>query len=80
MSSTTKGVAVSKAEDEIWCEGFSIGEVRVGGCCPYASGSLEAEAWEDGWSQGVLKREGLDYRDEPGPNGWKQLVRRSERR
>jgi hypothetical protein len=44
---------VSKAEDEIWREGFSTGEMLVGGCCPYASGSFEAEAWEDGWSQGM---------------------------
>jgi hypothetical protein len=70
---------VSKAKDEIWQEGFSTGERLVGGCCPYACGSPEAEAWEDGWTQGVLKREGLDYRDEPGPSGWEQLIRRSRR-
>ena len=56
----------------IWREGFAAGEVIAGVHCPYRPGSQEAEVWEDGWSQGFLKREGCFHRDGPLPGQQEQ--------
>ncbi len=54
-------------EREIWSEGFAHGQAlsEVAGVCPYPRGSVEADAWLDGWYQGALKTDGLSYRDGP---------------
>jgi hypothetical protein len=54
-----------KPAEIIWREGFAAGEVIGGSYCPYRPGSDEADFWEDGWSQGLLKREGCFYREGP---------------
>jgi hypothetical protein len=52
-------------EREIWSEGFAHGQAlsEVAGVCPYPHGSVEADAWLDGWYQGALKTDGCSYRD-----------------
>ncbi len=62
-----------KNRREVWLEGFQAGQY-FGSRCPYPMGSKEAETWETGWAEGVLKRTGENYRDEPPPKGWRRLL------
>lgn len=54
-----------KPAETIWREGFAVGEVIAGVHCPCRPGSQEGKVWEDGWSQGLLKREGCFHPDGP---------------
>jgi hypothetical protein len=47
-----------------WLKGFAAGETEKYGC-PYRPGTVEAKAWEAGWDQGDLKRNGMPCRDRP---------------
>lgn len=51
--------------DEIWRAGFETGQRMLSCRCPFLYHSPQADAWEDGWMQGLLKQEGLAYRDHP---------------
>ena len=62
-----------KELSNVWLEGFQAGQ-RFGSRCPYPKESAEAETWENGWAEGVLKRTGENYRDEPPPKGWRKLL------
>jgi hypothetical protein len=53
------------ASDEIWRAGFDSGHHMLGCRCPFPYHSPQADVWEDGWTQGMLKREGLPYRNHP---------------
>lgn len=54
-----------KTSHAIWRAGFETGERTLNCRCPFVYQSPQAEAWEDGWTQGFLKSEGLPYRDRP---------------
>jgi hypothetical protein len=56
---------MEEAVEEIWCAGFEVGYQMLSCRCPFPYHSPQADAWEDGWTQGMLKREGLAYRDHP---------------
>jgi hypothetical protein len=60
---------MNKPFDEIWSSGFETGQRALTCRCPFPYHSPEAEAWESGWMQGLLKREGLAYRDHPLSQG-----------
>ena len=65
---------MNKDRAELWHEGFKADEL-LGGRCPYPEGSREALAWEAGWAEGVMKRTGDDYRNEPPSNAWEKLLK-----
>jgi hypothetical protein len=47
-----------------WRNGFTAGvDARYG--CPYRPDTAEAQAWQAGWEQGTLKRNGSPHHDEP---------------
>ena len=56
---------MDEALEEIWRAGFEAGQQMSGCRCPFPYHSPQADAWEDGWTQGMLKRESLPYRDCP---------------
>lgn len=56
---------MEEAVEEIWRAGFEAGQQLSGCPCPFSYHSPQADTWEDGWTQGMLKREGLAYRDRP---------------
>lgn len=58
---------MKQAVDEIWRAGFETGHRMLNCRCPFVYHSPQADAWEDGWTQGLLKQEGLAYRDHPLP-------------
>ncbi len=74
--------AIRQNERETWSEGFAHGQVlsEVAGVCPYPRGSVEADAWMDGWYQGALKTDGLGYRDGPVTEPGTKLVWRDKPR
>ncbi len=53
------------ATEAIWRAGFEAGQQLQSCRCPFPYHSPLADAWEDGWTQGLLKREGLPYRSHP---------------
>jgi hypothetical protein len=53
------------AVEEIWRAGFDAGQRMLSSRSPFPFHSPQADAWEDGWTQGMLKREGLPYRGHP---------------
>lgn len=64
-----------KELDALWCEGFEAGQI-LSSLNPYPDGSRNADAWDAGWAEGVLKRTGKDYADKPTPSGWHKLLQR----
>ncbi|WP_066334549.1 hypothetical protein [Azohydromonas lata] len=64
-----------KESDALWHEGFEAGQI-LNGLNPYPDGSRDADAWDAGWAEGVLKRIGEDYADDPAPSGWHKLLQR----
>jgi hypothetical protein len=55
---------MNKETRTAWLEGFAAGETQKYGC-PYRPSTVEAKAWEAGWDQGDLKRNGKPFRDRP---------------
>ena len=57
-------------------EGFKAG-LLFGSRCPYPAGTDEAELWEVGWSEGVVKRTGDDwtFRRQAPPSRWVEVLK-----
>lgn len=66
---------MQKVERErIWQEGFDAARY-FGAQCPYPEASRQAEIWESGWAEGVMRRNGAPHLSEPPAVGWRRLVK-----
>lgn len=60
--------------ERIWHEGFEAAQFPRA-LCPYSKDSQQADIWESGWAEGVMRRSGAPYRSEPPVIGWRRLLR-----
>lgn len=63
-----------KERQRIWHQGFDQARF-MGAKCPYPAGSDQAEAWENGWAEGVMRRHGAPHDSVPPAAGWRYLLK-----
>uniref|UniRef100_UPI001E5274DC hypothetical protein n=1 Tax=Azohydromonas aeria TaxID=2590212 RepID=UPI001E5274DC len=63
-----------KERQRIWHQGFDQARF-MGAKCPYSAGSDQAEAWENGWAEGVIRRHGAPHDSVPPAAGWRRLMK-----
>jgi hypothetical protein len=60
--------------ERIWHEGFDAAR-SPGARCPYPAASKQAQIWERGWAEGVMRRYGAPHHSEPAAVGWRRLIK-----
>ena len=63
-----------KEHERVWHQGFEQA-CFLGAKCPFPAGSDQADAWEDGWNEGVMRRHGTPHDSEPPVAGWRRLLK-----